>query len=260
MVNLLPLEEGERINAVLPIREYAEDRFVFMATASGTVKKTPLTDFSRPRSTGIIAVDLREDDTLIGVALTDGQQDIMLFSSAGKAIRFNETGVRAMGRAACGVRGIRLGKGQQVISLIVAAEGDVLTVTENGFGKRTPVDQFPTKGRGGMGIISIKTSARNGDQVGAVLVEPDNEIMLITNGGTLVRTRVSDISQLGRDTQGVTVIRVGDGEKVIGIERIEILEGEDLEAAGREDSSGSGADGPPEAPFDGPGGAADPQD
>jgi DNA gyrase subunit A len=239
----------------LPIREYDEDKFVFMATASGTVKKTPLTDFSRPRSTGIIAVDLREDDTLIGVALTDGQQDIMLFSSAGKAIRFNETNVRAMGRAACGVRGIRLGESQRVISLIVAAEGDVLTVTENGFGKRTPVDQFPTKGRGGMGIISIKTSQRNGGQVGAVLVDPEDEIMLITNGGTLVRTRVSDVSQLGRDTQGVTVIRVGDGEKLIGIERIEILEGEALddeadlataedgvEASGEPSSDGSADD------------------
>ncbi len=249
IVNLLPLEEGERINAVLPIREYTDDRFVFMATASGTVKKTPLTDFSRPRSTGIIAVDLREDDTLIGVALTDGQQDVMLFSSAGKAIRFNETSVRPMGRTACGVRGIRLGKGQRVISLIVAAEGDVLTVTENGFGKRTPVDQFPTKGRGGLGVMSIKTSARNGDQVGAVLVDADDEIMLITDGGTLVRTRVADISQLGRDTQGVTMIRVGKGEKLIGIERIEMLEGEDDEDATESEAA---ADEPP--------GSTDPDD
>ncbi len=227
MVNLLPLEEGERINALLPIREYGDDQFVFMVTASGTVKKTPLTDFSRPRSSGIIAVDLRDDDTLIGVDLTDGEQDIMLFTNAGKAIRFAESSVRAMGRTACGVRGIKLGDGQRVISLIVAKPGDVLTVTENGYGKRTPVDQFPTKGRAGMGIISIKTSDRNGEQVGAVWVSDDDEIMLITDGGTLVRTRVSDVSVLGRDTQGVKMISVADDEKLIGIERIEMLEGEE---------------------------------
>lgn len=231
MVNLLPLEEGERINAVLPIREYADDKYIFMATSSGTVKKTPLTDFSRPRTSGIIAVDLREDDTLIGVDLTDGEQDIMLFTSAGKALRFNEASVRPMGRTACGVRGIKLGEGQRVISLIIAKPGDVLTVTENGYGKRTPVDQFPTKGRAGMGIISIKTSPRNGDQVGAVLVDEDDEIMLITDGGTLVRTRVSDVSVMGRDTQGVKVINVAKGEKLIGIERIEVLEGDDEPAS-----------------------------
>jgi DNA gyrase subunit A len=226
MVNLLPLDSGERINAVLPIREYAEGQYIFMATASGTVKKTPLEHFSRPRSSGLIAVDLREEDQLIGVALTDGEQDIMLFSSAGKAIRFNEADVRPMGRTACGVRGIRLGKGQRVISLIVASSGDVLTVTEKGYGKRTPVAQFPTKGRGGMGIISIKTTERNGAQVGAVLVGEDDEVMLITNGGTLVRTPVHGVSQLGRDTQGVRMITVAAEERLIGIERIEVLEGE----------------------------------
>jgi DNA gyrase subunit A len=229
MVNLLPLEEGERINAVLPIREYRDDQYIFMATASGIVKKTPLTDFSRPRSSGIIAVDLRVDDNLIGVGLTDGEQDIMLFSSAGKAIRFSETSVRAMGRAACGVRGIKLGDGQRVISLIVARPGDVLTVTEKGYGKRTPVEQFPTKGRAGMGVISIKTSERNGEQVGAVWVGEEDEIMLITNGGTLVRTPVNDVSRLGRDTQGVKMINVAEGEKLIGIARIEMLEGEEGE-------------------------------
>jgi DNA gyrase subunit A len=236
MVNLLPLEEGERINAMLPVPGYAEDRFVFMATASGTVKKTPLVDFSRPRSSGIIAVDLREDDQLIGVDITDGSQSIMLFTSAGKAIRFKESDVRAMGRTACGVRGVKLGKGQRVISLIIGDAGDVMTVTENGFGKRTPIEQFPVKGRGGMGVISIKTSARNGEQIGAVRVEEDDEIMLITDGGTLVRTRVADVSQLGRDTQGVTMIRLGGGERLIGIERIAALDGE-------EDAD---SDGPPE--------------
>ena len=227
MVNLLPLEEGERINAVLPVREYPEDRFVFMATASGTVKKTPLVDFSRPRASGIIAVDLRDDDQLIGVDITDGSQSIMLFTSAGKAIRFKESDVRAMGRTACGVRGMRLGKGQRVISLIIGNDGDVMTVTENGFGKRTPIEQFPIKGRGGMGVISIKTSERNGAQVGAVLVDEDDEMMLITDGGTLVRTRVSDVSRMGRDTQGVTMIRLSKKEKLIGIERVEALDDED---------------------------------
>ncbi|MGB5254540.1 MAG: DNA gyrase subunit A [Sedimenticolaceae bacterium] len=226
MVNLLPLQQGERINAVLPVREYAEDRFVFMATAHGTVKKTPLVDFSRPRTSGIIAVDLREDDRLIGVDLTDGHQRVMLFTSAGKAIRYQESDVRAMGRTACGVRGVKLGKDQRVISLIIGNDGDVMTVTENGFGKRTPIDQFPIKGRGGMGVISIKTSARNGEQIGAVRVDEDDEIMLITDGGTLVRTRVADVSRMGRDTQGVTMIRLSNDEKLIGIERIAALEGE----------------------------------
>ena len=224
MVNLLPLEQGERINAVLPVRQYTQDRFVFMATASGTVKKTPLVDFSRPRASGIIAVDLREDDQLIGVDITDGSQSVMLFTSAGKSMRFRESDVRAMGRTACGVRGVRLGKGQRVISLIIGNAGDVMTVTENGFGKRTPIAQFPVKGRGGMGVISIKTSDRNGAQIGAVRVDEDDEAMLITDGGTLVRIRVADVSQMGRDTQGVTMIRLSKNEKLIGIERVEALD------------------------------------
>ena len=237
MVNLLPLEDGERINAVLPVRDYAEDQYVFMATALGTVKKTPLVDYSRPRTNGIIALDLRTDDQLVGVDLTDGNQDIMLFSSAGKAIRFPEAEVRPMGRTACGVRGIRLAIGQRVISLIVARGYDVLTVTENGFGKRTAEEQFPTKGRGGMGVISIKTSERNGDQVGAVQVAEEDEVMLITNGGTLVRTRVSDISLMGRDTQGVKMISLSNGERLIGIERVEALEpvSEESEAQAQDD-------------------------
>jgi DNA gyrase subunit A len=225
IVNLLPLEKDERINAVLPIREYTDDRYILMATSSGTVKKSRLTDFSRPRASGIIAVDLREDDQLIGVAVTDGTRDVMLFSSAGKAIRFDESQVRPMGRTACGVRGIRLGKGQRVISLIVTRpEGTILTVTENGFGKRTTLDQFPVKGRGGMGVISIKASDRNGEQVGAVLVEENDEVMLISDGGTLVRNRVSEISLMGRDTQGVTMIRLAKGERLSGLARVESLD------------------------------------
>ena len=220
IVNLLPLEEGERINAILPVREFEEDRFVFMATANGTVKKTPLVDFSRPRSTGIIALDLVEGDQLVGVAVTDGQRDILLFSSAGKVIRFNETNVRAMGRVSRGVRGIRLGEGQKVISLIVADEGYVLTATENGYGKRTPIDGYPVYGRGGQGVIAIQSSERNGAVVGAVLVSEEEEIMLITDGGTLVRTRVAEVSSMGRNTQGVRLINLTKDEKLIGLERI----------------------------------------
>lgn len=231
MVNLLPLEQDERINAVLPIREYTEDQFIFMASSSGVVKKTDLTAFSRPRASGIIAVDLRDDDQLIGVAVTDGSKDIMLFTSAGKAVRFNESAVRAMGRTACGVRGVKLEDGQEVISLIVENEGHILTVTENGYGKRTPFSEYPTKGRGGKGMKSIKTTDRNGEQVGAVLVNDTDEVMLITDGGTLVRTPVADVSVMGRDTQGVRMIRLSEGEKLIGIERVMSLgEVEDSES------------------------------
>lgn len=226
MVNLLPLEQDERINAVLPMREYDAEKYIFMATSTGVVKKTPLDAFSRPRASGIIAVDLREDDTLIGVEITDGTKDIMLFTSAGKAVRFNESAVRSMGRTACGVRGVRLEDDQRVISLIIQDEGDILTVTENGYGKRTPMSEFPTKGRGGKGMKSIKTSERNGDQVGAVLVVDSDELMLITDGGTLVRTPVKDVSVMGRDTQGVRMIRLSEDEKLIGIERVVTL-GED---------------------------------
>ena len=228
MVNLLPLEDGERISAVLPIRDYDENQYVFMATRQGTVKRTPLSDFSRPRANGIIAVDLRDGDELIGARLTDGSHDIMLFSTEGKAVRFKGSDVRPMGRTAGGVRGIRLGEGHRVISLIVVEPGDVLCVTENGYGKRTPVDQFPTKGRGGKGVISIRTSERNGRQIGAVLIcRDDDEVMLITDGGTLVRTRAADVSVLGRGAQGVKMIRLSKGEKLIGIERIETLPDED---------------------------------
>ncbi|MEK7322907.1 MAG: DNA gyrase subunit A [Pseudomonadota bacterium] len=221
IVNLLPLEEGERITAILPIREYAADKFIFMATASGTVKKTPLPDFSRPRTSGIIAVELREDDHLVGVAITNGQCDVLLFSSAGKCVRFNESHVRQMGRTARGVRGISLGKGQKIIALIIAQEGHtVLTVTENGYGKRTELSEYPLHGRGGQGVISIQTSERNGAVVGAIPVTEEDEVMLITNAGTLIRTATAGISLLGRNTQGVKLIATGEEEKLVGIERI----------------------------------------
>ncbi len=224
IITLLPLEEGERINAVLPIREFDRDHYLFFATASGTVKKTPLSEFSRLRSIGLIAVDLREGDQLVNVAITDGRRDIMLISNAGKAIRFAETDVRSMGRTACGVRGMRLGEGQMVIALIVVAdEGTVLTVTENGYGKRTSIEEYPVRGRGGQGVICIQTSARNGAVVGAVLVNPQDEIMLITNGGNLVRIRVEEISVISRNTQGVKLISLQNQEKLIAVEKIESM-------------------------------------
>jgi DNA gyrase subunit A len=226
MVNLLPLEQGERINAVLPVRAYEEGLFVFMVTSAGTVKKTPLTEFSRPLSRGIIAIDLREDEVLVGVAITDGRQDLMLFTSAGKAVRFSEDHVRAMGRGAHGVRGVILDEGQRVIALVVPEPGTILTVTENGYGKRTTVDEYPTKGRGTKGVIAISTSDRNGAQVGAVLVRPGDEIMLITEGGTLVRTGVDGIPVLGRTAQGVKLISLGSGERLRYVERIVALEGD----------------------------------
>jgi DNA gyrase subunit A len=221
IVNLLPLEEGERINAVLAVREFGDDHFVFFATANGTVKKTPLSEYSRPRTNGIIAIDLREGDQLVNVELTNGQSDVMLFTDAGKALRFVETEVRNTGRSACGVRGIRLGEGQKVIALIVVGEGTVLAATENGYGKRTEVAEYPRRGRGGQGVIAIQTTERNGQVIGAVQVENDYEIMLITDGGTLVRTPVEGISRVGRNTQGVTLIRLQGGEKLVGLEKIE---------------------------------------
>ena len=222
-VNLLPLEEGERINAILPIKDFVDDRFIFMATTSGTVKKTVLSEFERPRSNGKIAIDLRENDSLVGVAVTDGQQDVLLFSSAGKVVCFNESEVRSMGRTASGVRGIRLKDSQKVISLIIATEGMVLNVTENGFGKRTLLSGFPKHKRGGQGVIAIQTTSRNGDVIGAVLVSESDEIMLITDGGILVRTPVQGISVVGRNTQGVKIINLQGKEKVVGVDRIEGL-------------------------------------
>ncbi len=221
LVNLLPLVEGERINAIMPIREFSEDKFVLMATADGTVKKTALKDFSRPRPSGIIAIDLVDGNQLIGVELTDGKQDAMLFSDAGKVIRFDESDVRVMGRTARGVRGIKLGAGQKVISLLIAeADSTVLTATENGFGKRTQVDDYPRQTRGGQGVIAIQTDERNGRAVAAVTVRDDDEIMLISNQGTLIRTPVKDVSIVGRNTKGVTLVSLGDEEALASLERI----------------------------------------
>lgn len=221
MVNLLPLDESERITSILPIEGYNEDQFIFMATANGTVKKTAATQFARQRSVGLRAIELDQDDVLIGTAITDGNSDIMLFSSEGKATRFNENQVRAMGRTARGVRGINLAAGHKLISLIVPKEGGrILTVTENGYGKRTENAEFPAKGRGGKGVIAMSTSARNGSLVGAVQVWDTDEMMLISNQGTAVRTRVEEVSLLGRNTQGVRVIRTRDGEELVSVSRI----------------------------------------
>ena len=222
IINLLSLEEGEQINAVLAIRDYAEDRFVFMATADGTVKKTSLIEFSRPRPSGIRAIELVDGNKLIGVELTDGKHDIMLFSDAGKVVRFPETHVRSMGRTAKGVRGIRLNKGQKAISLIIveSKEATILTATQNGYGKRTDIEDYPQKSRGGVGVISIQVTERNGSVVSAVVVENDDEIMLISDQGTLIRTPVKDISIFGRNTQGVRLVNLSELEQLAGIERI----------------------------------------
>lgn len=229
IVNLVPLQQGEKITAVLPVKEFDDQRYVFMATAQGTVKKTPLCEFSRPRPSGIIAVDLDQGDFLIGAELTNGNQDVMLFSDAGKAVRFSEEDVRPMGRLARGVRGMRLEPGQQVISLLVADSEDrqVLTATENGYGKRTPLEEYPRHGRGGQGVIAIQTTARNGSMVAATLVAPEDEVMLITTGGVLIRTRVAEISEMGRATQGVRLIDLDENEKLAGLGKVVESEAED---------------------------------
>ena len=222
IVNILPLDEGERITSMLPVTEYTDDHFVFMATANGTVKKTALTNFARQRSVGLRAIELDAGDELVGTAVTDGSRDVMLMSSSGKLTRFKECDVRAMGRTARGVRGIRMAPGFRMISLIIPSEGrQILTVSENGYGKRTSVEDFPIYGRGGQGVIGMQTSDRNGAVVGAVQVEESDEIMLISDKGTLVRTRVDEISVQGRNTQGVRLIRLKEGEKLVGIEQVD---------------------------------------
>lgn len=251
IVNLLPLEQNERITAILPVRDYEDGYFVFMATASGTVKKTALKEFSRPRSAGIIAVNLNDGDELIGVDLTNGSNEVMLFSAQGKVVRFAEDAVRSMGRTATGVRGIRLMDNDKVVSLIIPrAEGDILTVTENGYGKRTNEREYPTKSRATQGVISIKVSERNGQVVGAIQVEETDQIMMITDAGTLVRTRVSEVSIVGRNTQGVTLIRTAEDEKVVGLQRVaepedddELLDAEGDVAAELEDEIITDSDG-----------------
>lgn len=247
IVNLLPLEENERITAILPVREYEEGKYVFMATANGTVKKTSLTEYSRPRSNGIIAVNLNEGDQLIGVDITDGNSQIMLFSDDGKVVRFKEDQVRPMGRGATGVRGIKLRENGSVVSLIVPkSEGAILTVTENGYGKRTALQEYPEKSRATQGVVSIKVSERNGLVVGAVQVNALDEIMLISDKGTLVRTRVSEVSQVGRNTAGVILIRTIEGEKVVGVQRIDEIQDQEEVAAAEAEAAALAAQNPTE--------------
>jgi DNA gyrase subunit A len=232
IINLLPLAAGEKVQAVLPVREYSEDRYVFFATKHGTVKKTPLTEFAFQLQKGKQAIKLDEADALVGVELTDGNSDILLFASNGKTVRFDENTVRSMGRTATGVRGMRLAEGEAVVSLIVAAEGDVLTATARGYGKRTALDEFPKKGRGTQGVIGIQCSERNGALVAAVQVDEAHELMLISDQGTLVRTRVAEVSQLSRNTQGVTLIRLPAEESLVSVVRLAAEEDAGEEADG----------------------------
>ncbi|WJF90993.1 DNA gyrase subunit A [Paraburkholderia bonniea] len=248
VVNMFPLQDGEKINVVLPVKEFSADQYVFMATALGTVKKTPLEAFSRPLRKGIIAVGLDDGDYLIGAAITDGQHDVMLFSDSGKAVRFDENDVRPMGREARGVRGMQLDDGQQVIALLVAGDEQqsVLTATENGFGKRTPITEYTRHGRGTKGMIAIQTSERNGRVVAATLVDPEAQIMLITNTGVLIRTRVSEIREMGRATQGVTLISLDEGTKLSGLQQVAEAEVDvdlDSDAEGPAEEGGAGEDG-----------------
>jgi DNA gyrase subunit A len=231
IVNLVPLIDNEQVTAILPVKEFSEGRYVFMATAMGTVKKTSLADFSRPRPSGIIAVDLADGDRLIGVALTDGTHDVMLFSSGGKAVRFDENDVRPTGRNSHGVRGMMLAKGQKVISMLVAEDEtqSVLTATERGYGKRTPIVEYTRHGRGTKGMIAIQQSSRNGQVIGAALVHPDDEVVLISTGGVLIRMGVKSIREMSRSTQGVTLINLDDGEKLAGLERVVERDDEEVE-------------------------------
>ncbi len=256
IVNLLPLAEGEKINAILAVKAFDDHRFVIMATADGTVKKTPLSEFSRPRASGIIAIELDPDDYLVGVALTSGTQDVMLFSEGAKAVRFDERDVRPMGRTARGVRGMRLPEGQRVISLLVADEANgqsVLIATENGFGKRTPVIEYTRHGRGTQGMISIQPSDRNGKVVAARLVAPADQIILITTGGVLIRTRVSEVREMGRSTQGVTLIALDSGERLAGLETV--VDSDEDAGNGNVDAGPEGS-ADPDAGADGAGGDA----
>ncbi|MFW5396573.1 MAG: DNA gyrase subunit A [Candidatus Accumulibacter regalis] len=249
VVNVFPFEDGEKISAILPIKEFADDRYIFMATSQGTVKKTPLSDFSNPRKNGIIAVALDDEDFLIGAEVTNGSQDVILVSDAGKAVWFDEEDVRPMGRTARGVRGMRLADRQQVLSLLIADSDQqtVLVATENGFGKRTALADFRHSGRGTQGVIAISASERNGKVVAARLVSDDDEIMLITTGGVLIRTRVREIRELGRATQGVTLIALDPGEKLAGLEKV--VESEDEADVGELDEHNS-APGEQDAPAD----------
>ena len=244
IINWIPLEEGEKVQAVLPVREYAQGLYVFFGTRNGTVKKTQLTEFAFRLARGKIAINLDDGDALVGVALTDGGSDIMLFASNGKAVRFDESEVRSMGRTATGVRGIRLAPGEDVVSLVVPdGEGDILTASERGYGKRTPLEEYPKKGRGTQGVIAIQTSERNGRLVGAIQLSEHHEVLLISDGGTLVRTRAAGISQVGRNTQGVTLIRLAEGESLQAVERVDasLDDEDDATVAGTADQSGDAA-------------------
>ncbi|WP_454689431.1 DNA gyrase subunit A [Achromobacter aloeverae] len=263
IVNMFPLADGEKVNVVLPVKEFSDDHYVFMATSRGTVKKTPLSDFSNPRKAGIIAVDLDDGDFLVGADLTDGKHDVMMFSDAGKAVRFDENDVRPMGRNARGVRGMMLEDGQAVIAMLVAGDEaqSVLTATENGYGKRTPITEYTRHGRGTKGMIAIQTSSRNGKVVGAVLVNTSDEIMLITTGGVLVRTRVSEIREMGRATQGVTLISVDDGSHLSGVRRVVESDADvDVEAEADADAPAPAADGAPDSAAPGEVPDADPSE
>ncbi|GAB2653733.1 DNA gyrase subunit A [Arenimonas aestuarii] len=258
IINWIPLQEGEKVQAVLPVREFDEQRYVFFATRDGTVKKTPLSDYSRPRSTGIWAINLDDGDGLVDVQLTDGECNVMLFASNGKVVRFDEGEVRPMGRTATGVRGMRLkddseGHAAKVVSMIVVdGEGDILTASANGYGKRTPVSEFPRKGRGTQGVIAMQVSDRNGTLVGAIQLTEKHEILLISDQGTLVRTRAAEVSQVGRNTQGVTLMRVGKDEKLIAVERVDVLE-VDADVDGDEGGLDAGPAGETAAEGDQPG-------
>ncbi|ROO28608.1 DNA gyrase subunit A [Salinisphaera japonica] len=249
IVNLLPLEADERISQVLPIKDFATGENVFFATRSGTVKKTALEQFSRPRTNGIIAIDLRDDDALVGVDLTAGDDHIMLFGSNGKVIRFAENDVREMGRNAAGVRGIRFGDDDtgRVIGLIVVRDGDILTVTEHGYGKRTPTDDYPLRGRGGQGVLALKQSDKTGAVIGATQVLADDEIMLISNMGTLIRTAVAEVSTLGRNTQGVRIIRLAGEQHLVGVDRIAVEDSDDDQVSSEAGDTDAAADTAPDA-------------
>jgi DNA gyrase subunit A len=246
IVNLLPLEPDEKVQAVQPVREFSEDRFVFFATRNGTVKKTPLTEFAFQLQRGKIAIGLDEGDALVDVQITDGARDILLFASNGKAVRFDESSVRSMGRTATGVRGMRLAAGETVVSLIVAdGEDDILTATERGYGKRTPLVDYPRKGRGTQGVIAIQCSDRNGALIGAVQLGESHELMLISNQGTLVRTRATEIARVGRNTQGVTLIRLPADEALVGVVKVESLGDAGDAVAGEGEAAGDAAVAPP---------------
>jgi DNA gyrase subunit A len=240
IVNLLPLEAGEKVQAVLPVHAFDSGQYVFFATRHGTVKKTPLSEFAYRLQRGKIAINLDAGDALVDVCLTDGRRDIMLFASNGKAVRFDEETVRSMGRTATGVRGMRLAEGEQVVSLIVAADGDILAATARGYGKRTALDEFPRKGRGTQGVIAIQCSERNGALVAAVQVQPEQGLVLISDRGTLVRTRVAEVSQLGRNTQGVTLIRLPADESLVGVVRL--AQDDDERADGQSDAAAADGD------------------